>query len=195
MSSKNNVPHKPVKYLHVVSSLNPEGGGPAEGVRQLCDKAQALGQQCEVATLDAPGASWLADFPCAVHALGPGHGKYRYAPRLLGWLRENRERYDAVIVNGLWQYHGFAVWRALRGTSTPYVVYTHGMLDPWFKRTFPLKHLKKWLYWPWAEYRVLRDAHGGAVHVRGGTAGCAAERSGSIAPMKPSCVTALRAER
>jgi glycosyltransferase involved in cell wall biosynthesis len=32
------------------------------------------------------------------------------------------------------------------------------MLDPWFKRTYPLKHLKKWLYWPWAEYRVLRDA-------------------------------------
>lgn len=32
------------------------------------------------------------------------------------------------------------------------------MLDPWFKRTYPLKHLKKMLYWPWAEYRVLRDA-------------------------------------
>src|SRR6185369_10690749 len=32
------------------------------------------------------------------------------------------------------------------------------MLDPWFKRTYPLKHAKKLLYWPWAEYRVLRDA-------------------------------------
>ena len=32
------------------------------------------------------------------------------------------------------------------------------MLDPWFKRTYPLKHLKKLLYWPWGEYRVLRDA-------------------------------------
>jgi glycosyltransferase involved in cell wall biosynthesis len=32
------------------------------------------------------------------------------------------------------------------------------MLDPWFKRKYPLKHLKKWLYWPWAEYQVLRDA-------------------------------------
>jgi glycosyltransferase involved in cell wall biosynthesis len=32
------------------------------------------------------------------------------------------------------------------------------MLDPWFKRTYPLKHIKKLLYWPWAEYRVLRDA-------------------------------------
>jgi glycosyltransferase involved in cell wall biosynthesis len=32
------------------------------------------------------------------------------------------------------------------------------MLDPWFKRTYPLKHLKKWFYWPWGDYRVLRDA-------------------------------------
>jgi glycosyltransferase involved in cell wall biosynthesis len=40
----------------------------------------------------------------------------------------------------------------------PYFVFTHGMLDPWFKYTYPLKHIKKWIYWPWAEYRVLRDA-------------------------------------
>jgi glycosyltransferase involved in cell wall biosynthesis len=33
------------------------------------------------------------------------------------------------------------------------------MLDPYFKRTHPLKHLKKWLFWPWADYPVLRDAN------------------------------------
>jgi glycosyltransferase involved in cell wall biosynthesis len=32
------------------------------------------------------------------------------------------------------------------------------MLDPWFRKTYPLKHLKKLLYWRWGEYRVLRDA-------------------------------------
>jgi glycosyltransferase involved in cell wall biosynthesis len=61
-------------------------------------------------------------------------------------------------VNGVWQYPGFAVWRRLARSHLPYYVFPHGMLDPWFKRTYPLKHLKKWLYWPWAEYRVLRDA-------------------------------------
>jgi glycosyltransferase involved in cell wall biosynthesis len=61
-------------------------------------------------------------------------------------------------VNGIWQFHSFASWQALRNSSTPYVLFTHGMLDPWFKRQYPLKHLKKWMYWPWAEYRVLRDA-------------------------------------
>jgi glycosyltransferase involved in cell wall biosynthesis len=32
------------------------------------------------------------------------------------------------------------------------------MLDPYFKRAYPAKHLKKRLYWRWAEYHVLRDA-------------------------------------
>ena len=32
------------------------------------------------------------------------------------------------------------------------------MLDPWFKHQYPLKHLKKCLYWLWGEYPVIRDA-------------------------------------
>jgi glycosyltransferase involved in cell wall biosynthesis len=46
----------------------------------------------------------------------------------------------------------------LHGSKFKYFVFTHGMLDPWSKRRYPIKHIKKWLYWPWAEYRVLRDA-------------------------------------
>jgi hypothetical protein len=53
-------------------------------------------------------------------------------------LIENRHRFDGVVVNGLWQYCGFAAWRALSG-NTPYVVFTHGMLDPYFKRAFPVE--------------------------------------------------------
>jgi glycosyltransferase involved in cell wall biosynthesis len=63
-----------------------------------------------------------------------------------------------VIVHGIWQYSSFGVWRSVAGSSTPYFVFPHGMLDPWFNRTYPLKHLKKLFYWPWGEYRVLRDA-------------------------------------
>jgi glycosyltransferase involved in cell wall biosynthesis len=35
------------------------------------------------------------------------------------------------------------------------------MLDPWFRQAYPLKHLKKSIYWSLIERRVLRDA--GAV--------------------------------
>jgi len=148
-----------MKLLHVISSVNPKGGGPIEGIRQLHAPIIKLGATVDVVCCDAPDDPCLANTGLStVIPLGPAHLGYGYTPRLLPWLRANAAQYDAVIVNGLWQYTGFAAWRALAGTKTPYFVFTHGMLDPWFKHTYPLKHLKKWLYWPWAEYRVLRDA-------------------------------------
>jgi glycosyltransferase involved in cell wall biosynthesis len=119
---------------------------------------QELGHSVEVVTLDDPAASCVRGFPLKVHAVGPPRNSYGYSAALAPWLDVHAADYDAIVVNGLWQYHSFAAWRALRRIGLPYFVFTHGMLDPWFKRAYPLKHLKKWLYWPWAEYRVLRDA-------------------------------------
>ncbi len=147
-----------MRILHIISSVSPAGGGPIEGVKQLASVSTCDGHEVEVASLDAPDAPHLRGFPLPVYALGPGSLTYGYSARFVPWLRENARNYDAVIVNGLWQYHSFGAWRVLRKCSTPYFVFTHGMLDPWFKRTYPLKHLKKWMYWPWGEYRVLRDA-------------------------------------
>lgn len=148
-----------MRYLHVISSLNPECGGPAEGVVRLTEASLQQGHDVRIATLDPPDACWHPQLRGAVHNLGPPLlGTYGYTPRLHAWLRRGGAGYDAVVVHGLWQYHGLAVRQAMRAMATPYFVYPHGMLDPWFKRTYPLKHLKKLLYWPWAEYRVLRDA-------------------------------------
>ena len=147
-----------MNILQVISSADPAHGGVLEATRQTSLVLAQMGHHVEVASADGPGSPWLPDIGLTVHALGPPRTGYCYAAGMLPWLRANAARFDAVIVNGLWQHHGFAVRRALRGTPTPYFVYTHGMLDPWFKRTYPLKHLKKSLYWRWGEYRVLRDA-------------------------------------
>jgi glycosyltransferase involved in cell wall biosynthesis len=147
-----------MNILHVISSANPTGGGPIEGVRNLGQRMKELGHHTELVTLDNPADAWLQNQTHTVHALGPTRGNYGMNKRLVPWLVAHAHRYDFVIVNGIWQYHSFATWRALTRLKLPYAVFTHGMLDPWFKRTYPLKHLKKWFYWPWAEYRVLRDA-------------------------------------
>ena len=148
-----------MKVLHLIHSAEPAGGGPIEGIKQLLPIMFSHNIEVEVVTLDPPNAPFLRDFPIEVQTLGATYaGKYRYSPQLVPWLRQNHRKYDCVIVNGIWQYHSYACWLALHGTETPYVVFTHGMLDPWFKSQYPIKHLKKWLYWPWADYRVLRDA-------------------------------------
>lgn len=145
-----------LRILHVVRSLRAETGGLAEAVLRLSGALCAQGHTVSILSLDGGDAA-RAGNPAVIVLAGRPHG-YGYHPDYVPWLREHRREFDGVVLHGLWQYQGFGGWRALAGTDTPYWVYCHGMLDPWFKRTFPLKHLKKWLYWPWGEYRVLRDA-------------------------------------
>jgi glycosyltransferase involved in cell wall biosynthesis len=147
-----------VKILRVIHSINPASGGPMEAIKSAGLVLAELGHYSEVASLDAPNSDWLQTFPLNVHALGPGMLNYGFSTRLVPWLQRHAHNYDCVIVDGIWQYASFGTWLALRNSSIPYFVYLHGMLDPWFKHTFPLKHLKKSLYWPWADYQVLRDA-------------------------------------
>ena len=147
-----------LKILQLVHTLDPSVGGVATSVLALSRGMARRGHKIDIVVLDEPSASWMANIDLTVHALGSGLTSYRYSRTLLPWLREHGGDYDRVIVNGIWQYLSFAAWRRYAGSSIPYYVFPHGMLDPWFKKTFPFKHLKKWLYWPWAEYRVLRDA-------------------------------------
>lgn len=147
-----------MKLLHVISSVNPRSGGVIEYVLQMSAVHEKMGVDVSICCLDAPDAEWVVSSKFKICALGPSSVIYGFNRELVSWLKIHANEYDAVIVNGLWQYIGLAVWRALSNGRTPYFVYPHGMLGPWFKKTYPLKHLKKWLYWPWAEYRVLRDA-------------------------------------
>lgn len=148
-----------MRILHMIHSIDPAGGGPIEGIRQLgCTLVSSGEHHVEVASVDDPNARFIRDFPLMVHPIGPHYTRYGYAPRLVPWLKEHAPEFDVLVVNGIWRYAAFAVWRALNGTSTPYVVFIHGMLDPWFKREYPFKHLKKCIFWPCTDYRVLRDA-------------------------------------
>lgn len=143
---------RPLRILRVVYTLRREAGGPSESVQQSSAALRALGHVLEVATADAPGTPPPENASFTFHPLG-GVDIATLGP----WLRREHSRFDAVLVQGLWQA-GWAVRQALAGTNTPYLVFPHGMLDPWFARTYPLKHLKKQLYWWWREGRVLRDA-------------------------------------
>ena len=145
-----------MRILHIIGTIDPAGGGPQEVVRMLLLYAPH-GYTGEVVTLDDPGAAFLQTLPFTVHPLGSENGGW-YSARLVPWLRSNRGRFDGVMLHGLWEFTALALLRTIAG-RTPYVVFPHGMLDPYFKRTFPLKHLKKWGYWLPVQYWVLRQAH------------------------------------
>jgi glycosyltransferase involved in cell wall biosynthesis len=148
-----------LRILHVINSIDPASGGPAEGLRQLSHIYRGGGHQIEVATLDAPESVSKFGFPAQVYGLGPSKGIYGYTPRAVPWLREHVGSYDLVFLNCIWQYNAIAAYRALANTDQPYGVFTHGMLDPYFKSTFPLKHLKKSIYWQFFLKRILNNAN------------------------------------
>ena len=144
--------------LHVIGSLSPAAGGLPEAVRQLAEAHIAAGDQIELVCLDKPGGTFLAGIACPVHALGPSYfGLYGFSPRLWRWLGANAHRFDGIVMNGVWTFPGLAVRFAARRARKRYGVFAHGALDPWFNRHYPLKHIKKLVYWP-LQYSVLRDA-------------------------------------
>lgn len=144
-----------MKLLRIISSVKPENGGPINAAREIDKVLFQHGHVIDVLTLDE---RFAIDYPGTVHFMGPSLFGYGLNRNIGKWLEQHARDYDFFIINGLWQYHGFVARQVLQKLGRPYIVYTHGMLDPWFKHEYPLKHLKKWLYWPWGEYRVLRDA-------------------------------------
>lgn len=149
-----------MRILQVIDSFSPAAGGPPEAVRELLRAytREFAGDQIEALCLDDPDAPYLAGISCPVHALGQSAlGRFAFSPRLLRWLRQNAARFDVIVVHGIWSFPGIAVRSAARRAGTPYGIFVHGALDPWFNRTYPLKRLKKSLFWT-IQYAVLRDA-------------------------------------
>ena len=148
-----------MKFLHVIPSLNPTLGGPVEGLKQMSLALCNAGHASDVVVFDDEEDDWLSKSgPFKIHVLGPHHTGYWISFKFIPWLRKHHSDYDVIVVHGIWQFHSFAVWLAMLGAKTPYFVFAHGMLGPWFKKRHPIKHLKKCLYWIFAEYHVVHNA-------------------------------------
>jgi glycosyltransferase involved in cell wall biosynthesis len=146
-----------------METADPKFGGPVEMSRTLGIFLHENGHKHDLVTLDPPGMQPAASYPGNLYAMGPSRdrsikGLYRYSPQIKTWLAENAPKYDAVIISGLWRYQTRAAARVLAKGNVPYVVFTHGMLDPWFRRRYPLKHAIKQVSWWFSEGPTLRNA-------------------------------------
>lgn len=157
-----------MKILHVIQSVNPETGGPIEALVRSDATWRRYGHRREIVSLDLPDDPWTQTCPIITHALGSAFVRrwtphlpllrYGFAPRLIPWLRRHASDYDAIVVNGLWNYTDFAARLVLPFQRKPYFVFTHGMLDPWFRKNYPAKHIAKQLVWLISEGPLLHAA-------------------------------------
>lgn len=148
-----------MRVLRVIASVNPKAGGPIEGMKLSTAALTPMGVDTEVVSLDTPDMAEAAGLPYKVHALGPGIGKIKYTAKLPQWIAANGHRFDAAVVHGLWHYSSIGGHAGLSRGRVPYVLFPHGMMDPWFKKTYPLKHVAKQTFWLLWQGRALRDAN------------------------------------
>jgi glycosyltransferase involved in cell wall biosynthesis len=147
-----------LRILNVASSIDPAAGGVSESILRLSNAVVNLGHEVETVSVDDPASPWQAGLLASVHLKGPARGPLEYSKDFSEWLMANSGGFDVLISHGLWRFNSYATRHAALSAGRPYFVFPHGMLDPWFKRYYPVKHLKKTLFWWSKEYAVLRDA-------------------------------------
>ena len=162
--------HYNMRLLHIIGSMDPKSGGPCQGIRSSSPILENLGVYREIVCFDDPASDYLGKDPFPVHALGTEYNQWGYSSKLKPWLRENLQRFDVVITNGLWMYHSHSTWQVLkwyrkRQTGVRQIrwfVMPHGMLDPYFQRAASrkLKAVRNWVYWLLMERDVIRQANG-----------------------------------
>lgn len=158
-----------VRVLEIIASVDPRYGGAIEGLLRQAEARRAFGVETNIVCLDAPGDPWVTECPVPTFAIGTGEiGRpttplnwlwthYCYAPEFVPWLKRHIGGYDIAVVNGLWNYAVLGARRALPRSGIPYVVFAHGMLDPWARGG--LKHAMKQALWMFCEGPLLRQAN------------------------------------
>jgi glycosyltransferase involved in cell wall biosynthesis len=144
-----------MRILHLVHSLESANGGVARAVEWLADGCAASGWDTQVIASHADPGAGDRDWRLTLH---PPRSRVdaRLGPRALrDWWSGAAGSFDLVVAHGLWQFP-----TALPALARPrsLAVVPHGMLDPWFRRAQPVRHLAKQMLWWGREGGVLNGA-------------------------------------
>ena len=157
-----------MKILRIIPSMDPKQGGPCQGIRNAIPELHKMGVHNEVVCLDDPNSDYLGQDPFEIHTLGEGKTPWKYQKKLIPWLLAHFQRFDAVIIHGLWLYSSHAGIKAMlayrkNNSASPKVfVMPHGMMDPYFQKAKErrLKALRNNIYWKVFENKVVNQADG-----------------------------------
>lgn len=147
-----------VKILQVIPSLNPAMGGTVKALVSTLEPLQSRGHEVTVLCLDDTTDSWILSFKHPVVCFKGSGGTYRYSKNFSTWLSNHTTMFDIVVIHGIWQYHSYISAKVCNSLKVPYVLFTHGMLDPWFNQVSKIKALKKNIYWKIFEKQSVNNA-------------------------------------
>ncbi len=126
-----------MNILHIVSALDESCGGTAEVVPRMCEELAAMGLDVTILTL-----AWSNPADAAVRAEERGVNiKYckrtrsllpslGYSKEFAAEVKQLVKRVDVVHLHGLWQWPCWRAAQEARRQRKPYVMQTHGFLEP-----------------------------------------------------------------
>ena len=153
---------KPIRVLHVISSLDRRAGGTAATVVNLAQAQSALGMTVTVAATWCAGedllpADELRRRGVAVELIGPCFKTLAWHRHIAPTIRQQVTSSDVVHVHGVWEEIQHQAAKACRRAAIPYVMLPQGMLDPW---SLAQRRMKKAVY---LFCRLRRDLNGAAA--------------------------------
>ena len=147
-----------MRILHLIASIDPKSGGPIEYAQVMAAEHAKANHTSIFVTLDPPDASFLADFSFEVHGSAPAQGFFSKARKFGAKVAEQCVHCDVAVIHGLWNPATIGGHMALSQTRLPWVIFTHGMLDPYFRKSKPAKHWVKQAFWTLWQGRVLSNS-------------------------------------
>lgn len=140
-SGSKGVSAEQLRILHVVQTLDPAAGGPPYIALKLATAQAVHGNDVHMLTYRQPGTeddirAEMSQIPSSQlvqqHYLPPESRLGRFfAPAAARAAREMLKRFDVVHMHGVWEPMLLRIASECRRAGVPYVVTTHGMLDPW----------------------------------------------------------------
>ena len=134
---------KKIRILRIISSLNPKYGGPSKTIIDSSLNLIREGFDVDILTHDSKKNIYIKNKEINFINKGPAFGTYRFNIKLFLWLLKKRNLYDIFIVHGIWEFNTLICRFLLKNN---YFIFTHGQLDPFFKKQI-LKKIKKQVYW------------------------------------------------
>lgn len=151
---------KKIRLLHVISRLDVASGGPISNLKPHLNEYNKSGITAEILTTDKNTNDIKKKYNIKIHLIKNAILNYKYSHNYNYWLKKNLKNYDLVIVNGIWEYHNYAVYNNCLKLNIPYLIFIHGMLDPWFDKKYFLKKIKKKIYWKLIQSKILENSTG-----------------------------------
>ena len=121
------------KWMQVLSHLDPKYGGISTVVPSLAESLLQQGIQSTIEAFCADGEEFLPEHSHAagVHFWPISRSRWLTGTALRSRFAGETHGHDGVHVHGLWDVTSMTASSAARSQKKPYMVSSHGMLEPW----------------------------------------------------------------